>query len=113
MSLSVERMNIACYGAAAVTYSRISSAIRCELSIRPRSANKESAAEDLYALRNVKTWGSRVTKRELHTLCHFLLQSIGLLVRVHAEYSPGMLRVRPRGKKGALMETFVRWYSRA
>lgn len=33
-----------------VSYSRISSVIRCELSIRPRSASNESAADDLYAL---------------------------------------------------------------
>lgn len=29
-----------------------SSVIRCELSILPRSANNESAADDLYALKN-------------------------------------------------------------
>lgn len=32
------------------TYEIISSVILCELSMRPRSANNESAAEDLYAL---------------------------------------------------------------
>jgi len=32
------------------THFRISSVIRCELSILPRSASRESAAEDLYAL---------------------------------------------------------------
>ena len=32
------------------THAIMSSVIRCELSMRPRSANSESAAEDLYAL---------------------------------------------------------------
>ena len=32
------------------TYAIMSSVIRCELSMRPRSASSESAAEDLYAL---------------------------------------------------------------
>ena len=32
------------------THAIMSSVIRCELSIRPRSARRESAAEDLYAL---------------------------------------------------------------
>ena len=32
------------------THAIMSSVMRCELSIRPRSASNESAAEDLYAL---------------------------------------------------------------
>lgn len=94
--LSVARMNMACCaGEAAAAYSRISSVIRCELSIRLRSANKESAAEDLYALPSVRTWGGiRATKRELRTLYHFALQSISWPVPKHVVYSPGTVRVR-------------------
>jgi hypothetical protein len=92
-TLACGKDEYAYYGGAAAAYSRISSVIRCELSIRLRSANKESAAEDLYALPSVKTWDMRATKRELHTLYHFVLQSISSLVREHAVYLPGMLRV--------------------
>ena len=40
----------------------MSSVIRCELSIRVRSASKESAAEDLYALLIIKICRMRTTK---------------------------------------------------
>lgn len=54
------------------TYARMSSVMRCELSMCPRSARRASAAEDLYALRDGFRLAHTVTPAEGPlTRCHF------------------------------------------
>ena len=88
------------------------SVIWCELSIRLRSANNESAADDLYALKRLVSYRWKFMDTHIHTLYHCAPRKGGLPAQARVwRLSVKTESVRHNAFQCAAM-TFVRFSSR-